>query len=154
MIPRNKTIGCSTQIRNVREPSFITHWKNLLSLYCCCLITKLYPTLCDSMNCSLPGYMGFPRQEYWSRLPFPSPVDPPDPGMESTSPALAGRFFTTEPPGKPKQLAHFFFLFPPDPTHQCLSSDGREYRVMTLFPSLEFTWICWNWASMELFLPQ
>ena len=44
--------------------------------------------------------MGFPRQEYWSRLPFPSPGDLPDPGIEPVSPALAGRFFTTEPPDK------------------------------------------------------
>ena len=41
--------------------------------------------------------MGFPRQEYWSGLPFPSPVDLPDPGIEPASPALAGRFFITEP---------------------------------------------------------
>ena len=40
------------------------------------------------------------RQEYWSGLPFPSPGDLPHPGVEPTSPALAGRFFTTEPPGK------------------------------------------------------
>ena len=40
-------------------------------------------------------------QEYWSRLPFPSPDDIPDPGVEPTSPAFAGGFFTTEPPGKP-----------------------------------------------------
>ena len=46
--------------------------------------------------------MGFPRQEDWSELPFSSPGDHPDPGMEPVSPALAGRFFTTEPPGKPK----------------------------------------------------
>ena len=45
--------------------------------------------------------MGFPRQEYWSGLPFPSPGDLPNPGIEPLSPALAGRFFTTEPPGKP-----------------------------------------------------
>jgi len=45
--------------------------------------------------------MGFPRQEYWSGLPFPSPGDLPDPGIKPTSPALTGRFFTTEPPGKP-----------------------------------------------------
>ena len=48
-----------------------------------------------------PLSMGFPRQEYWNRLPFSSPGDLPDPGIELTSPALAGRFFTTEPPGKP-----------------------------------------------------
>ena len=46
--------------------------------------------------------MGFPRQENWSGLPFPSPGDFPDPGIKSTSPAVAGRFFTTEPPWKPK----------------------------------------------------
>ena len=45
--------------------------------------------------------MGFSRQEYWSGLPFPSPGDLPSPGMEPASPALAGRFSTTEPPGKP-----------------------------------------------------
>ena len=47
--------------------------------------------------------MGFPRQEYLSRLPFPSPRDPPNPGIEPTSPALAGGFFTAEPPGKPRE---------------------------------------------------
>jgi len=44
--------------------------------------------------------MGFSRQEYWSGLPFPSPGSFPDAGFKFTSPALAGRFFTTEEPGK------------------------------------------------------
>ena len=44
--------------------------------------------------------MKFLRQEYWSGLPCPSPGDLPDPGIEPMSPALAVRFFTTEPPGK------------------------------------------------------
>ena len=50
--------------------------------------------------------MGFPRQEYWRGLPFPTPGDLPDPGIEPTSlasSALAGGFFTTEPPGKPPE---------------------------------------------------
>ena len=45
-----------------------------------------------------PLSMEFPRQEYWSGLPFPSPGDLPNPGMELeslASPALAGRIFTT-----------------------------------------------------------
>jgi len=45
--------------------------------------------------------MGFPRQEYWSGLPFPSPGDLPYLGIKPTSsvaPALQGAFFTTEPP--------------------------------------------------------
>ena len=52
----------------------------------------------------VPLSMGFSRQEYWSGLPFPPPGDLPNPGTEPmslTSPALTGRFFTTEPPGKP-----------------------------------------------------
>ena len=44
--------------------------------------------------------MGLPRQEYWSGLPFPSRGDLPQPGIKTASPALAGIFFTTEPPGK------------------------------------------------------
>jgi len=56
------------------------------------------------MDCSLPGssVYGFPRQEYWSGLPFPSPGDLPDPGIKPGPPALAGGFFTTVPPGKPR----------------------------------------------------
>ena len=45
--------------------------------------------------------MGFPRQEYWSGLPFPPPQDLLDPGIEPESLALASGFFITEPPGKP-----------------------------------------------------
>ena len=41
--------------------------------------------------------MGFSRQEYWSGLPFPSPGDLPNPGIEPESPSLPGRFFTAEP---------------------------------------------------------
>ena len=52
-----------------------------------------------------PLSMGFPRQEYWSGLPFPSPGDLPDPGITPASPALAGGLFTSEPPGKPQELA-------------------------------------------------
>ena len=49
----------------------------------------------------IPLSMGFPRQEYWSGLPFPSLVDLPNPRMEPMSSALAGRFLTTELSGKP-----------------------------------------------------
>ena len=49
----------------------------------------------------VPLSMGFPRQEYWSGLPFPPPRDLPDSGFKPMSPALTGTFFTTEPPGKP-----------------------------------------------------
>ena len=67
---------------------------------------KLCLTFCDPMDCSPPGSSvhEFPRQEYWSGLPFPSAGDLPDSGIKPAfpaSPALSGRFFTTEPPGKP-----------------------------------------------------
>ena len=48
--------------------------------------------------------MEFSRQEYWGGLPFPPPEDLPEPGFKPAFPgslALAGRFFTTAPPGKP-----------------------------------------------------
>ena len=48
-----------------------------------------------------PLSMGFSRQDYWSGVPFPSPGDLPNPGIEPTSPALAGGFFAALPPGKP-----------------------------------------------------
>ena len=51
-----------------------------------------------------PLSMAFSRQEYWSGLPFPSPGDLPNPGIKPVSPALAGKFFTTEPPEKPKEV--------------------------------------------------
>ena len=44
--------------------------------------------------------MGFSRQDYWNGLPFPSPGDLPDPGIEPRSPALEAEALTSEPPGK------------------------------------------------------
>ena len=54
-----------------------------------------------TVACQASLSMGFFRQEYWSGLPFPPPGDLPDQKIEPVSPSLAGRFFTTEPPGKP-----------------------------------------------------
>ena len=48
-----------------------------------------------------PLYMGFSRQEYWRGLPFPSPGDLPDPGIEPQSPSLQADSLPSEPPGKP-----------------------------------------------------
>ena len=51
-----------------------------------------------------PLSVGFPRQQYRSRLSFPSPEDLPDPGIKADSPVLQAKFFTTEPPAKPSSL--------------------------------------------------
>ena len=50
--------------------------------------------------------MGFSRQEYWSGLPFPSPEDLPDPGIEPGSPTLQADTLPSEPPGKSKDAEH------------------------------------------------
>ena len=68
------------------------------------LVTKPCLTLVTVAH-QAPLCVGFPRPEYCSRLPFPSPGDLPNPGIKPASPALAGGFFTTEPPGKPKYVA-------------------------------------------------
>ena len=68
-----------------------------------CSVAQLCPTLCDQV----PWSIEFSRQEYWSGLPFPPPGHLSDTGIKpvaSASPALAGGFFTTEPPGKPKYI--------------------------------------------------
>ena len=54
----------------------------------------------SNLACQAPLSRGFSRGEYWSGLPFPPPEDLTDPEIEPTSPALAGRFFTTVTPGK------------------------------------------------------
>ena len=66
-------------------------------------VTQSCLTLCNPVDCSLPGFSihRILRQEYWSGLPFPSPGDLPDPGIETRSPALDEDTLTSEPPGKP-----------------------------------------------------
>ena len=67
------------------------------------LVTKSPLTLATpwAVPQQAPQSVGFPRQEYWSRLPFPSPGNLHDPGIEPGSPALAGGFFTHELLGRP-----------------------------------------------------
>ena len=58
---------------------------SILSLFCCChLVIQPYSTLCDPLGiaCHALLSMTFPRQEYWSGLPFPSPGDLPSPGIQ------------------------------------------------------------------------
>ena len=66
-----------------------------------------------------PPSMGFSRQEYWSGLPFPSPGDLPDPGIESGSPAFQADALTSEPPGK--------LLYVPD--SQFVTSDFFTIKI-------------------------
>ena len=83
-----------------------------------CLHAQSCLTLCNPIDCSLPGssVMRFSRQEYWNGLPCPPPGDLPNPGIKPDSLALAGRFFTTKPPGKPG----FMYIMPPMATFKCV----------------------------------
>jgi len=79
---------------------------------CCFSRVQLF---CNPMDCSPPGSSlhGFPRQEYWNGLPLPAPGDLPDPGIEPVSPALSGRFLTTEPQVKVKEAQSCLTLCDP-----------------------------------------
>ena len=73
-----------------------------------CVVAVLFTKLCTTflqphglLTCQVPLPMGFSRQEHQSGLPFPSPVDLPNPGIEPVSPTLVDGFFTIEPPGSP-----------------------------------------------------
>ena len=80
-----------------------------------------------TIACQAPLSMGFSRQEYSSRLPFPPPGDFPDPGIKPTSPALADRFFTIE---------HLEGALPQDlPPFLPLSSQSSSELVV---------WSCWG----------
>ena len=88
----------------------------------------------DSIAHQAPLSIGFRRQEYLSGLPFPSPGDLPDPGIEPTSPALAGGFFTIQLPGE----AHVVVYQLSKPPSCLLSSYNTYYLLMfhTVFLSI------------------
>ena len=76
------------------------------------VVIQSCPTLCDPMDCSSPGSSvhKFSRQRYWSGLPFPSPGDLPNPGIEPGSPALQVNSVPSEPPGKYFQEQNYVFF--------------------------------------------
>ena len=75
---------------------------------CCSLVAKSCPSLLQPCRlyvaCQAPLFMGFPRQEYWNGLPFPSPGALYNPGFEPRSPALQADSLPSELPGKPGML--------------------------------------------------
>ena len=60
-----------------------------------------------TVACQAPLSMEFSRKQYFSGLPFPSPGDLPDPGIEPGSPALQADSLPSEPPGKPRSLQNY-----------------------------------------------
>ena len=92
------------------------HCKSTMCVYQSLSRVRLFATPWNGAH-QAPLSMEFSRQEYWSELPFPAAGSLPDPGIKHVSPALAGGFFTTEPPGKPSSVvylspkSYFLFLF-------------------------------------------
>ena len=112
---------------------------------CVCVLSRvwLFATPWLMLAHKAPLYTDFSRQEYQRRLPFPSPGDLSNAGTEPMSPAsaaLAGRFFTTLPPGKPivlpKLRAHIYWeSFKP----YCLHREIRDLQSMD-----GHHWINWS----------
>ena len=69
-------------------------------LFSCWVMSNSF-TIPWTVACQTPLSFGFPRQAYWSWLPFPFPGDLLHPGIKLASAVLVGRLFTTKPPGKP-----------------------------------------------------
>ena len=85
----------------------------LYTCHCCCLVAELCLTLVTPWTVARqsPLSVGFSRQEYWSELPFPSPVGLPNLEIEPMSPTLAAMKNLTEPSGKPLCVHSFFLNF-------------------------------------------
>ena len=83
-----------------------------------------------------PLSMGFPRQEYWSVLPFPSPGDFPDQGIKLAFPTLAGEFFTTEPASELFKRSVADPTFSLTPTSQWGQECQAHSRALSSHPGL------------------
>ena len=84
-----------------------------------------------TVGCQASPSMGFSRQEYWSGLPFPSPEDLPDPGIEPRSPALEADALTSEPPGKPGSI----------PGAGRSTGEGIGYSLQYSWASIVVQWV-------------
>ena len=118
-----------------------------------CMCVYAHSVLSDSVTPwtvarQAPLSMGFPREEYWSGLPFLSPGDLSDPGIRPTSPEFEGRFFSTEPSGKPQEVNR-------GPIMQglkllervwTLRAMGRNWKVL----SRKMTWLTWYFVKFTL----
>ena len=109
-----------------------------------------------------PVFMEFSRQEYWSGLPFPSPGDLPDPGIEPRSPTLQADSLLSGPPRKPwwatKALAptmtYLGVTLPPPAPDPCSHRQAPNPSILSKYPLLASTlvqvlvsWFPANWSS-------
>ena len=86
---------------------------NTCALICCCCLITVMSNLCDPMDCMQPSRSsvhGILQTGTLEWVVSPSPEDLPDPGIKPMSPAPAGGFFTTDPPGKPYIRQYFIYF--------------------------------------------
>ena len=111
-----------------------------------CFVAKSCPTLATPWTVAyqVPLSMGFPREDYWGGLPFPSPGALSNPRIETASPALAGGYFIAEPLGKScveglakRPLMSFSFhtswLLPPDLEISALYKEHSHLTLLSLY---------------------
>ena len=100
-----------------------------------------------------PLSVGFSRQEYWSGLPFPPPGELPNSGIKPTSPetlALAGRFFTTELPGKPNiSISTANFPWSTTSLHPHNFTDIFHFHSCPSIFKFPFWFLIWSRSCLE-----
>ena len=96
----NKRIRMTFKIYRINLSTFRNVGTIQVGYVSCVQLLQLCLTLCDPMDCQALLSIEFPRQEYWSGLPFPPPGDLPDPGIKPRSTSLQVDSLPSEPPGK------------------------------------------------------
>ena len=123
----------------------------MLGLHCCpqafsCVMlscVQLFATLWTVAH-QAPPSMGFSRQEYWSGLPFPSPGDLPNPGIEPRCPTLLADTLTSEPPGKPSCSKWGLLSSCDARAAHCGGFSCWEAQVLGIRASLVVAWRAWE----------
>ena len=102
--------NCINQISTI---NFSAHGPFHIDVCVCvsCSVMSVFATPWTVAHQAPLSMQEFSRQEYWSRVPFSPPRGPSNHGIKPTSAALAGRFFTTEPPGKPPAVTTSHLLY-------------------------------------------
>ena len=104
-----------------------------------------------TIACQVPLSIGFPREECWSRLPFPPPGDLPDPGIEPASPALQAESLPAEPLGKPSFYPCMFKSFHPPLGNSGLKKEERKNMKLQVLVSMEDWFTCYKAAMRKFF---
>ena len=164
----NTGVGCCYLLQEIFPTqgwnphlSYLLHWQSFTSSAPESEVAQSCLTLCDPVDCrhQAPPSMGFSRQEYWSGLPFPSPGNLPDPGIELRSPTLQSDALTSEPPGKPTcVLTKLTFLHPLGYIHSCWPStlswycfpQNYAHSLVNIRPCLMTCWILVPCPGIEL----